>query len=300
MQPVHIHSIEQLLQLVGLQDLQHPLFHILEVEKVSHLPLNFPLDFSFGFYSIGLIRNMKGNIQCGRRSYDFQKGTMFFLSPNQLVGHALEALEEANGWLLFFHHSYLANHKLEKEVLNYGFFDYEVNEALHLSAKEEQVMEQLFENMFTELQLAIDKFSRSVVVSNLELLLTYSNRFYGRQFITRHDVETNFLIQFDNLLNAYFQKESFETDGIPSINLFADQLNMSAKYLGDKLKVLTGKTAKEYIDIKLIEKAKTLLQQRKLSVSEIAYQIGFEYPQYFSRFFKKKVGISPKAFQSMS
>lgn len=300
MSPVHIEKIAQLLSLVGLEDLQHPLCHILKVETVNHLPTHFPIDFSFEFYAIGLIRNMKGKIECGRRSYDFQKGTMFFLAPNQLVGHTLSAMEDADGWLLFFHRSYLANHNLENEILNYGFFDYSVDEALHLSKKEEKSIEQLFENIYEEQQAAIDHYSRSVVVSNLELLLTYSNRYYSRQFITRNDVESTFIMEFDKMLNQYFDQHNLEEDGIPTVAFFAAKLNISPKYLGDKLRVLTGKTAQEHIFIKLTEQAKVQLLQKKHSVSEIAYQLGFEYPQYFSRFFKKRVNMSPKDFQKLN
>ncbi|NEQ55159.1 MAG: helix-turn-helix transcriptional regulator [Leptolyngbya sp. SIO3F4] len=300
MNPVNIEKIEQLLTLVGFEDLQHPLCHILKVETVNQLPTHFPIDFSFEFYAIGLIRNMKGKIECGRRSYDFQKGTMFFLAPNQLVGHTLSAMENADGWLLFFHRSYLANHNLEKQILDYGFFNYSVNEALHLSQKEESALELLFENIYQELHLPIDNYSRSVVLSNLELMLTYSNRYYGRQFITRNDVESTFVTTFDKMLNQYFDACDLEADGIPTVALFAEKLNMSPKYLGDKLRVLTGKTAQEHIFIKLTEQAKVLLLQKKHSVSEIAYQMGFEYPQYFSRFFKKRVKMSPKEFQRLN
>lgn len=298
MQPIHIESIGQLLGFAGIDDLQHPLCHIVKVETINQLPAQFPIDFSFGFYTIGLIRNIKGDVLCGRRSYDFQKGTMFFLAPNQSVGHALEALKDADGWMCFFHRGYLANHQLEKQILNYGFFDYTVNEALHLSAKEEDSMEQLFENIFQEQQAAIDNYSKSVVVANLELLLTYSNRYYGRQFITRNDVENTFLVSFEELLNQYFAEKKLSDEGVPSPAYFADKLHMSPKYLGDKLKLLTGKTAQEHIFIKITEKAKVLLMQKQYSVSEISYQLGFEYPQYFSRFFKKRAGVSPTVYQN--
>ncbi len=300
MQPVHIEKISDLLQLIERNHIQHPLCHILSVETINQLPSQFPVDFSFGFFAIGLIRNMKGDILCGRRTYDFRKGTMFFLAPNQLVGHAMDALEDAEGWLLFFNRSYLANHALEKRIQDYGFFDYTVNEALHLSVKEEESMEQIFENIATENQSPIDKYSRDVVISNLDLLLTYANRYYGRQFITRNDVEHTFLTEFNALLNDYFKQRSLEDDGIPSTAYFADKLNMSAKYLGDKLRVLTGKTAQEHIYLKVIEEAKVLLLARKSSISEVAFQLGFEYPEYFSRFFKKRVGLSPKVFQNLN
>ncbi|MEO0471229.1 MAG: helix-turn-helix transcriptional regulator [Bacteroidota bacterium] len=300
MKPIHIEQIETLLQLGGKTDLRHPLFHILKVESIRHLPQQFPLDFSFGFYTIGLIRNLKGEVRCGRRAYDFQQGTMFFVGPNQLVGHALNALEDADGWLIFFHRSYLANHSLAEIILQYGFFGYTVNEALHLSQAEESAMEHLLDNIFSEYQNITDQHSRKVVIANLDLLLTYANRYYGRQFITRNDIENHFLVDFDQQLNQYFAEKNLESDGIPAVAYFAEQLNMSPKYLGDKLKVLTGKTAQEHIHLKLMEKAKVLLQQNKHSVSEIAYQLGFEYPQYFSRFFKKREGISPSSFQHMN
>ena len=143
MKPVHIDQISTLLQLGNTQDQRHPLFHLLKVETINHLPAQFPVDFSFGFYTIGLVRNMKGEVECGRQRYDFQKGTMFFVGPNQLVGHALNALQDADGWLCFFHRSFLAQHGLEQEILNYGFFDYTVREALHVSPAEEDAIEQL-------------------------------------------------------------------------------------------------------------------------------------------------------------
>jgi len=300
MQPLYIEKIEHLVRLAGSGEMLHPLIHLLKVEEINQLPQQFPLDFSFGFYTIGLIRNMKGHIECGRRSYDFQKGTMFFVAPGQLVGHTLNALHEADGWLMFFHRGYFANHSLEQRILNYDFFHYAVNESLHLSSKEENSIELLFENIVDELNSSIDHYSRNVVISNLELILTYSNRYYGRQFITRNDVENNFVVTFDDMLNNYLRHKDLEHDGIPSPAYFASKLNMTQKYLGEKLRVLTGKTAQEHIFLKLTEMAKILLQQKKLSVSEVAYQLGFEYPQYFSRFFKKRVGMSPTSFQSMN
>ena len=220
------------------------------------------------------------------------------MGPHQLVGHALDVTSNADGWLLFFDHTYTKSHPLAKQLLDYGFFNYTVNEALHLSQKEESIMDQLFENIYNENHSRIDQHSSSVVLSTLELILTYANRFYGRQFITRHDAEHNFITQFDQLLQQYFRTESLEVSGIPTVSHFAERLNMSPKYLGDKLRILTGKTAQEHIFIKLTEKAKMLLLEQQHSVSEVAYQLGFEYPQYFSRFFKKRVGLSPKAFQS--
>ncbi len=299
MQPIRIESITQLLQFAGIDDLRHPLFHIIRVEDINQLPSQFPLEFSFGFYSIGLIRNMKGDITCGRQPYDFQKGTMFFVSPKQLIGHTLEALADADGWLLLFHRAYLAAHPLEKKILQYGYFDYSVTESLHLSKQEENSMEQIFQNLYKEFCLPIDHNSQSVVHANIELLLTYANRYYSRQFITRNHAENNFVMEFEGLLNEYMHSQNSAGNGLPQVDYFADQLHMSAKYLGDKLRVLTGKTAQEHIHMKVVENAQVLLRQKRHTVAQVAYQLGFEYPEYFSRFFKKRVGVSPKEFQLM-
>ena len=300
MSPLRIDTISDLLNLSGQDDLRHPMLHITTVESLGLLPDAFPVDFSLGFYMIGLIRNMNGEVNCGRRSYDFQKGTMFFLSPDQLVGHALNALVGADGWLLFFHRAYLANHPLQDKVPDYGFFDYAINEALHLSQREEASMEALLENIYTEYRHPIDRYSRNVVIANLELIINYADRYYGRQFVTRQEIEGSFLVAFNDLLSGYFRDDRLEDNGIPTVPQLAAALHMSPKYLSEKLKNETGKTAQEHVQLKLVEHAKVLLRQDEITIAEVAYQLGFQYPQYFSRFFKQKVGVSPKAFQAMA
>ncbi len=300
MSPLHISTISELLLLTGQEDVRHPQFHIIPVESLGLVADTLPVDFSFGFYMVGLIHDLSGPINCGRRSYDFQKGTMFFLSPDQLVGHAVEALVDAKGWLLFFHRAYLANHPLQNKVQEYGFFDYAINEALHLSQREERSMEMLLENIYTEYRQPIDRYSRNVVIANLELILNYADRYYGRQFVTRQEIEGTFITTFDEVLNRYFRDDQLEATGIPSVSELATALNMSPKYLSEKLKAETGKTAQEHIQLKLVEQAKVLLRQSEISISEVAYQLGFQYPQYFSRFFKQKTGVSPRAFQTMA
>ena len=225
---------------------------------------------------------------------------MFFTSPNQLIGHSLGALQQAKGWLLFFDRSYLARHPLSKKVQTYGFFDYAIDEALHLSEREEASLQHLLENIHREYQQPIDRHSRPVVLANLELLLTYTDRYYQRQFITRNEVEVDFVVEFEHRLETYFRHTDLEKHGAPSSDYFAQQMHLSPKYLSDKLKVLTGKTMQEHIHFKLVENAKVYLKEAELSVSEIAYRLGFEYPQYFSRFFKKKVGISPTDYRVLN
>ncbi|MEL7162930.1 MAG: helix-turn-helix transcriptional regulator, partial [Bacteroidota bacterium] len=239
-----------------------------------------------------------GEVSCGRMPYDFSRGTMFFLSPGQLVGHAVSAMEEAEGWILFFDRSYLAHHPLHRKILDLPFFDYAVTEALHLSAAEERSMEQIFDNIQTEYLYPIDRHSRDVVAANLELCTTYADRYYHRQFLTRSYVEGNFLTVFDGVLKDRFGGDRLESEGIPTIPELAAELNMSAKYLSEKLRHQTGKTAQDYVHLRLLERAKVLLRDPELTVGEVAYRLGFRYPQYFSRFFSKRTGRSPKVYRA--
>lgn len=300
MAPVQIESIKTLFALANQAAPSHPSYAIVRIEALSSLAMTFPTDFSFGFYAIGLMKDLQGEVRCGRQVYDFETGTMIFMSPNQLIGHELNMLDQANGWLLFFSRDFLARHPLSNQIPDYSFFDYAVSEALHLSEQEESSINQLFQNIHIEYQNPIDKHSKKVVLSNLDLILSYCERYYNRQFITRQEIESDFLIEFDKLLSHYFNTQNLKIKGVPNIAYFAEKLNMSSKYLSDKLKVLTGKSAQEHIHFFLLENAKLLLKQEKLTISEVAYQLGFEYPQYFSRLFKKKIGMTPKEFRGMN
>ncbi|MEM8909027.1 MAG: helix-turn-helix transcriptional regulator, partial [Bacteroidota bacterium] len=229
--------------------------------------------------------------------YDFHGGLFGFVAPNLFLYYANLDACEATGWMLFFHHELLAGKPLAREIKSFGFFNYAVNEALHLSKQEEQAIENLFENMYTEYAQRIDKFSKSVIISNLELLLTYSKRFYGRQFLTRNEVDSTFLEKFYKKLNHYFSSEQLIQQGFPTASFFADQLQLSTNYLSDLLKTITGKTTREHIHFRIIELAKEKLLGTNLSVAQIAHSLGFEYPQYFNRLFKEKTGQTPKAFR---
>ena len=283
--------------MAGAPGPNHPLFHAVRLQDLGAIPTGLPVNFTFGFYCIGMLRNVGSGVTCGRRAYDFDRGVLFCMSPRQLVGHAVEAMRDAEGWLLFFDKSYLSGHSLVDDIDRYGFFDYLVDEALHLSPAEEERIEALFTNVHGEYAGGIDAHSHGVVLANLELLLKYTDRYYGRQFITRQEVEGSFVADFNRLLDGYFRQKDLRIDGIPSADHFAAQLHLSPKYLADKLRVLTGKTTLDHIHLRLIEEAKVLLLRDRATVAEVAYSMGFEYPQYFSRFFKKWVGQSPKAFR---
>lgn len=293
----HIKTVHELQRLAGMEPNEHPLFAVVRLEDLPELPSSYPTSMSYGFYSIGLKRNLKGYVKYGRQVYDFQEGLMAFSAPNQRVSYENDTAVGASGWLLFFHSELLAKHPLADTIHKYGFFNYEVSEALHLSKKEESMIESIFENIHLEYHQPIDKYSKPVVLSNLELLLTYCDRFYGRQFITRNEADSDLLNRFEKEIRYRFSEGSCTDSKIPSVTDLAGQLNVSPNYLGDSLKMLTGKSTQEHIHFHLIEKAKQKLIATDKSIAEIAYELGFEYPQYFSRLFKEKTGFTPKEFR---
>ena len=299
-QPIHIKTISELHHFAGGDPPDHPLMSIMRVEDIPELPSGFPSEFTFSFYTIGLKKNLQGYVEYGRKRYDFQQGVMGFTAPNQVMSFDSSSTVGATGWMLFFHPDLLHGHQLGSNILEFGFFDYEIHEALHLSPKEEDTILQVFENIHHEYHQPIDLYSKSVVLSNLELLLTYCNRFYGRQFVTRHDADQTFLSRFEKAIKIYFRDTHDMDKGIPTVNFFADQLNVSPSYLSDSLKALTGKTTQDHIHYYLLDKAKNILIGSDKSVSEVAYELGFDYPQYFSRLFKEKVGMTPKEYRLSS
>ena len=293
----HIASLHQLHQLAGVPPPQHPLFSISRLEDLPRGGAGFPERLTYGFYSIGLKKNLSGYVRYGRTHYDFQEGALGFTAPLQVLSFNLEMLTQATGWILFFHPDLLAGAALAQKMSSYGFFDYRVDEGLHLSKTEEDSLNVIFANIAAEYHRPIDSYSKQVVLSNLELLLTYAQRYYGRQFVLRNETNSSVLRAFENKLHHYFDHEESLSQGLPSVDYFASEMNLSAKYLSDILKSLTGKTTQEHIHYQLIEKAKLKLLASGASVAEIAYELGFEYPQYFSRLFKEKTGMSPTAFR---
>ena len=253
-------------------------------------------EFTSDFYMIGFKKIITGNILYGRTKYDHESGSMLFVRPRQVIEMKNLHLEE-DGFLIYLHEDYLNGHLLHYEIKKYRYFDYETNEALHLTPKEEQTVWDLYHKIESEYQNNQDEYSREIILANLGTLLKYAQRFYRRQFINRSDISSKTVTRFTNEIDSYVTSGLLEKIGLPSVHYLADRLNISAGYLTDLLKQESGKTALEHIHIYLIAEAKNKLIGADLSVSEIAYALGFENLSYFSRLFKKEVGMSPNVFK---
>ena len=247
-------------------------------------------------YSISFKKFVKGDLTYGRTKYDFTNGALFFIAPRQVLQWDNDAVFEQKGFSINFHEDFLKGTELAHQIKKYGFFSYSANEALHLSPKEEKQIELIIENIDLEYQNNQDSFSKDIIIAHLSTLLKYAQRFYERQFINRTELSNDLLEQFNQQLEDYFSSGQLETNGIPSIEQIAEKLSVSQRYLSDTLKKETGKTTTEHLQFYLIDKAKNMLLNPGKSISEVAYELGFEYPQYFSRLFKKITGISPKEY----
>jgi AraC family transcriptional regulator, transcriptional activator of pobA len=256
-------------------------------------------EFTTDFYMIGFKKIKSGIFSYGRTKYDHDNGSMSFVKPRQII--EMKNLEfDEDGFMIYIHEDFLNGHALHSEIKKYGFFDYEINEALHLSPKEEEIIWDLYFKIETEYYNNQDEYSRDIIIGHIDSILKYSQRFYKRQFINRTEVSGKTISKFNAALQSYFEKESMQGGGLPTVALLADHLNISARYLSDLLKQETGKTAIELIHIFLISEAKNQLKNAEQSVSEIAYNLGFESASYFSRLFKQEVGVSPNQFKKMS
>jgi AraC-like DNA-binding protein len=254
-----------------------------------------PASFLLNFYKISYKTGLSGRIKYGQHYYDFDEGGLVFTAPNQLLAVTDDA--EYKGYSLLIHPDFIRNYPLGKNIKNFGFFSYAVNEALHLSERERAIIINIFTIIKEELESSIDDFSQDVMISQIELLLNYSNRFYKRQFITRKAANGDLLAKMETLLDDYFNNEAALMKGLPTVQYLADKLHVSPHYLSDMLRSLTGQNAQQHIHNKVIEKAKEILSISNLSVAEIAYQLGFEHPQSFNKFFKKKTNLSPLKFR---
>lgn len=298
-QPYRVKTISEFHRLRELPNTGHPLISLINVEDMKRLE-NEPTHFIYEFYSIALKRNCDAKFKYGQQEYDFDEGTMLFMAPNQVFGieHGNSDSAKKSGWMLLIHPDFLWNTSLAKNIKQYEYFDYSVHEALFLSEKEEAVMNNIVQNIEKEYHSNIDKFSQGVIIAQLELLLTYSERFYERQFITRKISNHQILGRLEKILSDYFNNDELISNGLPSVQFVSETLNVSPNYLSSLLKVLTGQSTQQHIHNKLIEKAKEKLSTSELSVSEIAYELGFEHSQSFSKLFKAKTHSSPLEFRA--
>jgi len=275
----------------------HPLVSVVDLEKAD--PRLFRR-FRYDFYTVFLKKVKCGDLRYGLNNYDYEEGTLIFLAPGQVIGENKEEYYQPQGLALVFHPDLLQGTSLGKNMGDYTFFSYAVNEALHLSDKEKTIIKDCFTKIKYELQNSIDKHSKKLIVSNIELFLNYCIRFYDRQFITRDDVSRGIVDKFEALLNGYFSSEKPYSIGLPSVAYCADELHLSANYFGDLIKKETGKTAQEHIQDKLIEIAKNKIFDGDKTINQIAYELGFKYPQHFIRVFKKRVGSTPNEYRSLN
>ena len=291
-----IETVDQYDQLFGLETL-HPLVNVIDFSKatksVEYIRMN------IGFYCLFLKDAKCGDLKYGRKNYDYQEGTVVCMAPGQVSGIANRnrTAPRTKSIGVLFHPDLIRGTSLGQNIKNYTFFSYEVNEALHLSDQEREIVTDCIHKIRLELEHTIDKHSKQLIVRNIELLLDYCMRFYERQFITRNQANKDIVVKFEQLLDEYFQNQVAMTEGLPSVKYFADKACLSPNYFGDLIKKETGKTAQEYIQCRIIELAKERILEGVQTVSQVAYELGFQYPQHFSRLFKKHVGCTPNEYK---
>lgn len=291
---LHIETIAEYNKLLGMET-QHPLVSVIDLSKVR--PLRHIRN-TFSFYVVFLKEVKCGDLIYGRQYYDYQEGTIVCLAPGQVIGIEDNGkVYQPKGWALCFHPDLIRGTSLGKNIKEYSFFSYEVNEALHLSLKEREIFVDCLNKISHELEHTIDRLSRRLIATNIELLLDYCLRFYERQFITRELVNTDTLARFESLLNDYFESGKAKQEGLPTVKMCASALCLSPNYFGDLIKKETGKTPQEHIQLKLISLGKELMQNDQYSISQVAYELGFQYPQHFTRMFKKIAGMTPAEYK---
>ena len=299
-EPTHPHlinSISELHRLLSLPKPEHPLVSMINLSDLKDVCHEMIGSFVYNFYSVCIKKGFKGKLKYGQNYYDFDEGVMTFFSPGQVISTEVGDNIALSGPWLVIHPDFIRNYPLGKNIKNYGFFSYAINEALHLSEKEEVMLTTVMKNIEQEYRSVIDTYSQDVIVSHIEVLLNYSNRFYNRQFITRRNAGNDLLVNLEALLTDYFNSDKVQENGLPTVQSISEQLHISSNYLSDMLRTLTGQSTQQHIHRKLIEKAKEILSTTSLSVSEIAYQLGFEYPQSFNKLFKSKTNLSPLEFR---
>jgi AraC-like DNA-binding protein len=298
---IHFETITEMFRLLPKAHVKHPLIAVIDFSKYRE-EINSEVKMTSGCYSIMFKNHCVNKLKYGQKSIDFQDGSLVCIGPRQVI--ALDApsedKSEINGWGVFFHPDLIRGTSLGQSIKEYTFFSYETNEALHLSDKEKETLNEIVQKIDVELSENIDRHSQTLIVSNLELLLNYCRRYYDRQFITRKTANSDLLSKIENVLTRYFQATNLKEEGLPSVKYLADQVNLSSNYLSDLLKKETGMNAQDRIHYYLIEEAKNLLLSSDKTVSELAYTLGFEYPQYFSRLFKSKTGMTPIEYRKLN
>ncbi|MCF0071077.1 helix-turn-helix transcriptional regulator [Dyadobacter sp. CY261] len=295
--PSIVRSVSEQHRILGLPRPSHPLVSVFNFEDMNHDHADFGVEtLIMDMYCISLKRDVVGKIRYGQGYFDFDEGIMFCTGPGQVVSNISDN-HRPSGWCVVFHPDFIRRHPLSLKIKGYGFFGYEVNEALHLSEKEEELIVSVIKMLLHELNSNIDSYSEQVIVAHLELLLSYAERFYNRQFITRKPVNNDVLLKLENLLSAYFNSEKLVEQGLPTVNYIADSLHFSDSYLSDLLKNLTGQNTQQHIHHYVIEKAKELLASTNLSVAEIAFRLGFGFPQSFNKLFKNKTQVTPLQYR---
>lgn len=300
MNTINFKDIAKFCNAQGLPEPENPFFTIarknMSKEQLQNsICSNQDISYTNGFYIISLKKIVSGEIIYGRTKYDGSKGTLLFSAPNQTFT-VRDIVVSSESWFLAFHENFVRGLDIRRQIKSYSFFNYNVNEALHLSPKEEQTIKSVFRNIEAEYQNNQDEFSKEIILSHLATLLKYADRFYKRQFLNRKEINQQMVTRFKSVLTDFYETGQLKEKGIPSVELLASQLGVSQRYMSDTIKVETGKTAIDQINEFLVEEAKDLLLSPNVSISETAYNLGFEYPQYFSRLFKKKEGISPTAY----
>jgi len=297
--PAKVSSISALHQFLGLARPSHPLISVFNFDDVKLEPETILSAVTTDFYVVALKKDCAGGkCRYGQQYYDFDEGIMYFIAPNQVMQFEDVLLNGVKGFVLVIHPDFIQGFPLAKQIKDYGYFSYATSEALHISEKEEKSVMDIIENVSREIDANLDAFTQDLLVSNIELLLKYCDRFYNRQFLTRKKANTDLLTKLENLLDDYFKNDDLLEKGIPTVQYIASELNLSPNYLSDMLRVQTGQTTQQHVQNRVIEKAKELLSTTKLSVSEIAYQLGFEHPQSFHRLFKSRASVSPLDFRA--
>jgi len=294
---IKLDNIYQFNTLRGIETL-HPLVSVFEFSKMKLIP---EARAHYGFYCVFLKEAVCGELKYGCNYYDYQEGTLVFIAPGQVVGIGSKpGSPKPEGWALLFHPDLIRGTSLGRNIKQYTFFSYEANEALHISERERLIIIDCLNKIDHELNQSIDKHSKTLIANNIELLLNYCLRFYDRQFITRGTVNKDILVKFERLLDNYFHSEITQIHGLPTVKYCAGLLNLSANYFGDLIKKETGRSAQEYIQLKLIDIAKERIFDTSKSISEIAYGLGFKHPQHFSRMFKNETGYAPNEYRSLN